>query len=186
MKVTKTLVMYLLIALVAAQISICPIAFMAETSQEIGTLVPVFQKGMSYSSWTTEDFTTSNSDESLKLLTRTNTEWIAICFSWFQSNTTSYDIHPDPVATATTESVKYAITKAHNLGLKVMLKPMVDTLEEEKTQPYEHVWRGEILSTEEWFKSYSNFINSFAELAQENRVELFCVGCELKATTAAK
>ena len=147
---------------------------------------PVFQKGLSYSAWSSDAFSSSESDESLELLTKTNTEWIAVCFSWAQSNTTSHDIRADPDRTPTTDSVKHAITTAHSLGLKVMLKPMVDTLEEEKTQGYPTVWRGEIQPSDEWFESYSNFINFFAEFAEQNNVELFSVGCEFKATTGEK
>ena len=157
--------------------------FSAAVSDE-GT--PNFQKGLCYSGWSSDAFGTSESDESLSLLTETNTEWVSICFSWAQSSTTSSDIHVDPERTPTTDSVKHAITVAHSLGLKVMLKPMVDTLEEEKTQGYPTVWRGEIEPSESWFDSYSSFINAFADVAEQYGVELFCVGCEFKATTAEK
>ena len=148
--------------------------------------IPVYQKGMSFSAWSSDAFSRSESDESLVLLTETNTEWISICFAWTQSNTTSHDIRRDPTRSATTDSVRHAITEAHSLGFKVMLKPMVDTLEEEKTQGYPTVWRGEIQPSDECFESYSNFINFFAEFAEENDVELFSVGCEFKATTREK
>jgi hypothetical protein len=147
---------------------------------------PVYQKGMCFSAWSSDAFSSSESDESLVLLAETNTEWVSICFAWAQSNTTSHDIRVDPDRTATTDSVKHAITEAHSLGFKVMLKPMVDTLEIEKTQGYPTVWRGEIQPSDEWFESYSNFINFFAEFAEENDVELFSVGCEFKATTREK
>jgi len=163
----------------AAESSIFPEA-------EVYYEIPVYQKGMSFSAWSSDAFSSSESDEALVLLTETNTEWISICLSWAQSNTTSHDIRFDPNRTPTTDSVKHAITKAHSLGFKVMLKPMVDTLEEEKTQGYPTVWRGEIQPSDEWFESYSNFINFFAEFAEENYVELFSVGCEFKATTQEK
>ena len=153
---------------------------------ELSDVRPVFQKGLSYSAWSSDAFSSSESDESLWLLTETNIEWIALCFSWVQSNTTSHDIRPDPNRTPTTDSVKHAIATAHSLGLKVMLKPMVDTLEEEKTQGYPTVWRGEIQPSDDWFESYSNFINFFAEFAEQNDVELFSVGCEFKETTREK
>jgi hypothetical protein len=147
---------------------------------------PVFQKGLCYSAWSPDAYETPESDESLLLLTETNTEWVSICLSWVQTNTTSNDIHPDLIKTPTIASVRHAILRAHNLGLKVMLKPMVDTLEPEKTQGYPTVWRGEILPSKEWFESYSNFINYFAEIAEQSNVEMFCIGCELKATTNQK
>ena len=141
----------------------------------------VFQKGLSYSAWSSDAFSSLESDESLRLLTETNTDWIALCFSWFQTSTTSYDIHPDS-SSPTIESIKHAITTAHNLGLKVMLKPMIEVLKAEEIRSYP-VWRGEIQPSYEWFENYSSFINFFAELAEQNDVELFCVGCEYKATT---
>jgi hypothetical protein len=147
---------------------------------------PIFQKGMSFSAWSGDAFSTPESDESMRLLAETNTEWVAINFAWVQSNTTSTDIRVDPIRTATTESVRHIINTAHSLGFKVMLKPMLDTLEEEQTQGYPTVWRGFIQPSDEWFESYSNFINSFAEFAEQNHVELFSFGCELKATSGEK
>lgn len=144
----------------------------------------VFQKGLSYSAWSSDAFGSPESDESLSLLTETNTEWIAICFSWFQSSTTSHDIHLDPSRSPTTESVLHAITSAHNLGLKVMLKPMVEADDREELFSYP-VWRGEIQPSNEWFESYSDFINFFADFAEQNNVEMFCVGCEYKKTTGS-
>ena len=152
---------------------------------ELSDVRPVFQKGLSYSAWSSDAFSSSESDESLRLLTETNTEWIALCFSWFQSKTTSHDIHLDATGSPTTESLKHAITTAHSLGLKVMLKPMVEASEREEVLFYP-VWRGEIQPSDEWFESYSGFINFFAEFAEQNGVELFCVGCEYKATTGEK
>jgi len=152
---------------------------------ELPDAKPVFQKGLSYSCWSNHDFGSSVSDESLRLLTETGTEWIALCFSWIQSSTTSHDIHLSSSGTPTPESLKHAITTAHSLGLKVMLKPMVEAVEREETLPYP-VWRGEIQPSNEWFESYSAFINFFAEFAEQNDVELFSVGCEYKATTGEK
>jgi len=146
---------------------------------------PVFQKGMSYVARSSNAFSSSDSDKSLALLTKTNTEWVAICVFWYQSNISSYDIHADPERTPTIESVAHAIDRAHDLGMKVMLKPMIDLLETEGVRPWP-AWRGEILPSDEWFESYANFINHFAGLAEQNDVDLFCVGCELKETTHAK
>jgi hypothetical protein len=156
-------------------------------SQEAGLpdAKPVFQKGLSYSCWSEDDFGSSASDESLRLLTETGAEWIALCFSWIQSNTTSHDIHVSSRSTPTTESLEHAITAAHSLGLKVMLKPMVEAVEREEALPYP-VWRGEIQPSDEWFGSYSAFINLFAEFAEQNDVELFSVGCEYTATAGEK
>jgi len=185
----------LLLTLEVIAYPVFPLAFNEKSSGVTGSLVsqkaelpdaePVFQRGISYSAWSNDDFSSSESDESLSLLTETSTEWIALCFSWIQSNTTSHDIHLSSSGTPTPESLKHAITTAHNLGLKVMLKPMVEAIEREEILPYP-VWRGEIQPSNEWFESYSTFINFFAEFAEQNDVELFSVGCEYKATTGEK
>jgi len=143
---------------------------------------PVFQKGIAFSSWSPDAFSDPISDESLTLLAQTNAEWISLCFSWYQSNTTSADIALDPAMSPTVESLQHAIETAHTLGLKVMLKPMIEPKERQEALSYP-VWRGEIEPSDEWFASYSGFLNYFAEFAQQNNVEMFCVGCEYKTTT---
>jgi hypothetical protein len=97
-------------------------------SAELIENIPVFQKGLSYSAWSSDAFSTPESDQSLTLLKETHTEWIALCFSWFQSNTTSHDIHIDSINSPSTESLQHTITAAHNLGINVMLKPMVEPM----------------------------------------------------------
>jgi hypothetical protein len=198
MKLKKSVIIYSVMVIMTFQVLAFPLGSLAANkpgktwlnseapSAKISEVTPVFQRGVSYSAWARDAFRSSESDESLRLLTGTNTKWIAICLSWAQSNTTSNDIHPDPNRTPTVDSVRHAIEVAHSLGLKVMLKPMVDTLEDEKIQGYPTVWRGEIQPSVEWFESYSEFINSFAEFAEQNNVELFSVGCEFKATTSEK
>ncbi|HDQ05409.1 MAG TPA: hypothetical protein ENN36_01640 [Candidatus Bathyarchaeota archaeon] len=196
-RLQKSLIFSSLILLLTFEALVCPVfpfvfnenpsgvaEFRVSQKVELAYAEPVFQKGMSYSCWSSHGFGSSASDESLRLLAETGTEWIALCFSWYQSNTTSHDIQSSSI-TPTTESLKHAISTAHSYGLKVMLKPMVEALEREETLFYP-VWRGEIQPSDRWFESYSAFINFFAEFAEQNDVELFCVGCEYKATTGER
>jgi len=132
---------------------------------------PVFQKGMSYVSWP-PNFGSANSNESLRLLSLTNTEWVALCVFWYQENITSTEIYPS-YNTPSNISVIQAIQRAHELGMKVMLKPMVD--------PLDGNWRGLIPPSTEWFASYTNFMNFWAEFSQEHEVEMLCVGCEFNS-----
>jgi hypothetical protein len=69
--------------------------------------------------------------------------------------------------------------------LKVMLKPHVDLLDESNG-----FWRGDIgdgFTTEAqwsaWFAAYRSFIEHYAQLAQDNGADQFCVGTELLGTT---
>lgn len=77
------------------------------------------------------------------------------------------------------------ISKAHSLGLKVMLKPHVDL----NNDPGPNHWWGNIGEgfTEDdwaaWFASYRDFITHYATLAQDNGVEQFCAGTELVGTS---
>lgn len=135
------------------------------------TFNPVFQKGMSYMASSREAYGTADSNESLSRLKETRTEWVAICVFWYQTNITTVDIRPDPERTPSNESVEIAIKRCHELGLRVMLKPMVELNEYNQK-------RKDILPSEEWFRHYADFINFFAEFANQNRVDLFCIGCE--------
>jgi hypothetical protein len=109
-------------------------------------------------------------------MAETNTEYVAITVWWGQENVSSTEIYRKTGWTATDAALASAVAKAHELGMKVMLKPMVDP-----EDVYTH-WRGEIPGSEEWFESYRSFINAYAKFAQANSVELFCIGCEFKAT----
>jgi hypothetical protein len=132
---------------------------------------PVFQKGMSYVSWP-PNFGSANSNESLRLLSLTNTEWVAICVFWYQDNLSSTTIYP-AYNTPSNSSVVKVISMAHELRMKVMLKPMVD--------PLNGGWRGQIPPSTNWFRSYANFIDFWANFSQKYGVDLLCVGCEFSA-----
>jgi hypothetical protein len=132
---------------------------------------PVFQKGMSYVSWP-PNFDSANSNESLRLLSLTNTEWVAICVFWYQDNLSSTTIYPT-YNTPSDSSVVKVISRVHELGMKVMLKPMVD--------PVNGAWRGQIPPSAAWFQSYTNFIDFWANFSQKYGVDLLCIGCEFSA-----
>jgi hypothetical protein len=132
---------------------------------------PVFQNGMSYASWP-PNFDSADSNESLRLLRLTNTDWVAICVFWYQDNITSAEIYPS-YNTPSNSSVSQAVDRCHELGMKVMLKPMVD--------PMDGNWRSQIPPSAVWFRNYANFINFWADFSQEYGVDLLCVGCEFTA-----
>lgn len=133
-------------------------------------------KGMSYTAWEPNALFTEDSNISLANTAKVGCNWIGLCVWWFQDDVNSVIIEPDYSRySATPESVIYAINKCHELGMKVMLKPMVDC--------QDGSWRGNINASLGWFIQYRNFINFWADIAQDNNVELFCVGCEFADTT---
>ena len=136
-------------------------------------------KAVSFTAWSEYGFLSEDAYASLVNARTIGCNWIAICVWEFQENITSTEIEPDYTSySARPESVAQAIQWCHQLGMKVMLKPMVDL-----GNDLDH-WRGDIVPSAPWFESYEDFINSWAALAQANDVELFCVGCELKNTVA--
>ncbi|MDD4879334.1 MAG: glycoside hydrolase TIM-barrel-like domain-containing protein [Candidatus Omnitrophica bacterium] len=144
---------------------------------------PQFQKGITYVTWDRVAYSKGFSDLSMSRLSSLGCQYIAIVTTWYQNDYNSTEIRAGAY-TPTDESLAHAIRQAHDLGLKVMLKPHLDLVKS-------GYWRGEVqfnndADWEAWFKSYGNFIVHYAALAEENGVELFCVGVELTAPATYK
>ncbi len=141
-------------------------------------IVSKFQKGMAYVTWNKNSYGKAFSKKSLQKLASTQTEWVSIITTWYQDKYNSTIIKPSN-KTPTDEGLIQAIETAHELGMKVMLKPHLDLLKD-----VDFAWRGEIdHATDQdwikWFSSYCDFILHYAKIAQEYNVELFCIGTEL-------
>ena len=134
-------------------------------------------KGVSYTAWQPNALLSENSSRSLARARADGCNWIAICVWWFQNNVNSTEIGPDYTRfSATPESVVHAINQCHEQDMKVMLKPMVDCRDGN--------WRGNINPSNDWFSAYQEFITFWAQIAEENNVELFCIGCEFTKTVS--
>jgi hypothetical protein len=150
---------------------------------------------------------------SLVHLATTGANWVAIVVTQYQWQLNSTEIFPlhDPnqvndttsqyyeFVTLTDAELRAAIRQAHSLGLRVMLKPHIDLLRDNK--PRGRFWRGDVGGCPEgmppaphppagvtpftssqwatWFASYSKFIGSYAALAQAEGVEMLAVNTEL-------
>jgi hypothetical protein len=141
------------------------------------------QKGMSYAAWWSGEYAAPDAHLSLQNLTLTGADWIGLIVTGFQDNVSSTTISFTTPATPTDADMAHVIDGAHELGLKVMLKPHVDLIAQGS-------WRGQIgeeFGTEEqweaWFASYRSFIEHYAELAQTYGVDQFSVGTELVGTS---
>jgi hypothetical protein len=144
---------------------------------------PQFQKGMTYVTWDRVAYSKGFSDLSLSKLSSMGCEYAAIITTWYQGDYNMTQIKPGG-NTPTDESVAHAIEQAHKAGLKVMLKPHLDLIKS-------GCWRGEIqfcndVDWETWFRSYGEFITHYAKLAEENGVEIFCIGVELTVPAVEK
>ncbi|GAB4330452.1 MAG: hypothetical protein Kow0069_38070 [Promethearchaeota archaeon] len=129
-----------------------------------------FQRGMSFTTWGAASFNSSEARAELADLRDLGVEWVCFNVWWVQSNLTSTDVRPGPW-TDSAANLSDAFDYAHQLGLKVAFKPMLDT---ETGQ-----WRSNIEASPEWFDAYEAFVWEQAELAQVAGVELFFVGCEM-------
>jgi hypothetical protein len=79
------------------------------------------------------------------------------------------------------EGLRSTTRMAKNLGIKTILKPHIWLRDDQGK------WRGEIeMSSEEdwleWFKNYETFILHYAQLAEEEQIEMLCIGTELHRT----
>ena len=144
--------------------------------------IPV-QDGMSFTGWSHRAFEGKPAAKSLANLADIGAGWVAIVPTWYQARITSTDIHPLH-KTPTYRGLVHAIRTAHELGLRVMLKPHLDL---SMDPPYDRPligteWRHPA-EWDRWFASYGRFIFHFADIAQAEGVEQFAVGTELVGTT---
>ena len=139
------------------------------------------QKGMSYAAWWPGLYSTPDADQALAELSADGADWISLIVTRYQDTITSTTIYSG-TSTPTDADLIHVISQAHSLGMRVMLKPHLDLANDP-----DH-WRGEIGTgfTESdwatWFSAYKSFINHYAQLAQENGADQFCIGTELAAT----
>lgn len=141
----------------------------------------IFIKGINYG-WNSSrgDYISDLGIESMDKIVGTNCNWISISFELIQDTFLSTNIYFDYQKSLTDSEIIFAIEHAHELQLKVCLKPVVN--------PQDGVWRGFISFSEagdywaKWFKSYTNAMIHYAEIAEKYHCEMFCIGCEMVRT----
>jgi len=144
-----------------------------------------FQKGVCYVTWSKNGYNTQNSDKSLAKVASLGSNWVAVLTTWYQDTCFSTEIRPTE-KTPSDEGIVRAIKTAHENNMKVMIKPHLDILDASYGG-----WRGEITCVrepdwEKWFKSYTKFMMHYVKIANENNVEMFCIGTELTEMTLSK
>jgi len=144
---------------------------------------PAFQKGMCFVTWSKDKFESTLSDQALAMLKELGVEYVQVNVTQYQEKYNSTKIQATEL-TPSDSSVRHAISKAHDLGLKVMLKPHIDLIDKEDGT----YWRADIGFTNEedwqsWFANYEKMITHYAHMAEKMKVEIFCVGTELAFTS---
>jgi hypothetical protein len=137
--------------------------------------------GITNVSWWFDEYDSAAGGTSRAALRDTGANWMGLLVTWYQQDASSNVIarNPDPNKDHTDARIRTAIRDAHSRGLQVMLKPHVDALNGQ--------WRGDFNPGDPaaWFQSYTQFIVHYAQIAQEEGVELFCMGTEFKTISGA-
>lgn len=118
------------------------------------------------------DFSSSSFQQSLQNLAAQHANYVTLIVPFYQSNIFSTDIQAG-WNTPTDASLGSAIDYAHSLGLKVTIKPHLETFSGD--------WRANINPSDRsgWFTAYGNMINHFGTIAQQHGAEDFVIGTEL-------
>ncbi len=124
--------------------------------------------------FTTTDFASENMRQAMTDIKVTGANYVTLIIPYYQANRQSTDMYPS-WNTPTDDALITAIGYAHNAGLKVMLKPHLETDYIE--------WRGNINPAPSdrpaWFASYQTMLLHYGRIAQRHGVEDFCIGAEL-------
>jgi len=138
------------------------------------------QRGMSYACAFSRErdvrYGSPASAEALKHLKALDVNWISIMPFGFHRGTPDIRFGGDRVW-ETDESLAAVTKQAHDLGIKVLLKP--------------HIWgRGELdmsawsdAEWAAWFAAYTKFIEHYAAIARDAKVDAFSIGNEQKVAS---
>lgn len=132
-----------------------------------------------------QTFAGQEAKDSLKLLQEsTGINYIILAIGALQDTPQSEEIDYVGKHMPTDGEVKEIIAYARELGLKVVLKPMLNCRNE--------VWRAHINFFDlevpcepkwsKWFASYTNYILHYARIAEETKCEMLMIGCEMVQT----
>jgi len=146
----------------------------------------MFIKGFTYG-WDGRrgDYRTPEAVSSMEKFRQAGNEWLCLAFSVMQEQFSSTKISFDYRYTVKDRDLEFAVKKAHELGIKVCLKPVINCAD--------GVWRAEInfpdvnmrgkdVYWSAWFEHYTAFMCHYAELAEYTGCEMLCVGCEMVAS----
>jgi hypothetical protein len=123
----------------------------------------------------------------MKKLAQTSANWVCISFAGEMMGPNDTDIiwaDNDPCMVTDAE-IKRAIDLARQNNLKIILKPVVNCRD--------GTWRGFIdfktpankpdtEAWDKWFANFKNFLLHYAQIAQDTKCDMLCLGCEMGTT----
>lgn len=131
------------------------------------------------------DYISSEGIKAQDLLYDIGVNYVCLAFTVNIKNAHSTQIVFDYGKNVTDLEIIKTINKAHDKGISVCLKPMINC--------DDATWRARITFPEmgegeddiywnEWFRNYTNFMTHYAQIAQETNCEMICLGCEMCGT----
>ncbi len=146
-----------------------------------------FIKGVSFTSFNAcrDNYCNKETKESLRLAKESlGLTHVTLCFLAYQETAQSVDIDFTGPTTPHREDIAEMVAYAKSLGLKVILKPMLDCKD--------GTWRAHINFFDidvpcepkwaDWFASYTAYMREYAAIAQETGCEMLVIGTEMVQT----
>lgn len=132
--------------------------------------------GLAYPVWEPDAYGGTEVFDGLADIAALGAGAVSLIPTWYVENTTTSLPSRDPEQTPSDSSLLAAIDEAHRLGLRVVLKPHIDLVDDGD--------RAEITPTDPgaWFARYRELMVAYATMAQRAGVEMLSVGTELAGT----
>ncbi|TWU29252.1 glycoside hydrolase family 113 [Bythopirellula polymerisocia] len=158
------------------------------------------------------DYASPQAQDSMTKMADLGCNWICIAFGTSMSayDNPQFRWSTNNPYMVSDEDIRAAIAQARKLKLKIILKPVVNSrdgvwrawirffrpvTDEEKTQGIHGEYdpwgdtpgirKGMVIDEKawsKWWENYTEFLKHYAKIAQDEQVELFCLGCEMNST----
>lgn len=135
-----------------------------------------FQRAVTVGEWGPTAFKPAPTRRLFDRLARRHVDTVTLFVVWMQDGGDSTRVQPGE-KTARTKNVVKAMRAARSVGIKVVLRPYIDRVD--------NGWRGEIhpRSLEAWFSSYSHFVLDWARIAGREHALGFVIGSEMASVS---
>jgi hypothetical protein len=138
-----------------------------------------FMHGLTLAGLTGTDFGGQRAERLITSTADVGADWISVAPGWYQRTIDASEIRLNPSRTPPDDDVHNLIDRAHAAGLRVMLKPFVDS--------EDGAWRGEFRPADQaaWFADFTSMTLHYADLAEQAGADLFCLGTDLDFSAVA-
>lgn len=130
-------------------------------------------QGFNFQAWNRDQYGTASAATSFTGLAATGANAVSINTIWFQDSGSATVMYQDGNYTPSDASMVTAIQRAKARGMKVMIRPMINTYGNS-------TWRGAFnpYNQSEWFANYRTFMNRYADMAATQGADILDIGSE--------